>query len=170
MFVFFLIGATLMGCQRQPPPRAGAGPLTLAALKNGTFLTEFERSGRVRLVNGLYENAPEHLAIQLASDRVARGDLNGDGAEDAVCLLTTESGGSGTFVDLAVVLNRKGLPENVARLQLGDRVIINGVRVEGRSIVVEMVTHGPGDALCCPTLAVVRRFQLERGALREAAA
>lgn len=164
-----VLGLAASGCQKKSASQdtpGGAPPLTLEALKNGAYLSEFAGPERARLVNGLYENGPEQVAIQLLSDKIARGDLNGDGAEDAACLLTTNSGGSGSFVDLAAVLNRKGAPENVARLQLGDRVVVNSVRIEGRTIIVDMVTHGPGDALCCPTLAVVQNYRLDGTSLR----
>lgn len=160
------VGVFLSGCQKRGESGA-AGPLTLEALMNGSYRTEFSGSGHVALVNGIYENAPEQVSVQLLADRVARGDLNADGAEDVATLLVTNSGGSGSFVDLVAVLNRKGVPDNVARLQLGDRVLINAVRFEGRTIVVDLTTHGPGDALCCPTLPAVRRFTLHGATLRE---
>jgi hypothetical protein len=44
---------------------------------------------------------------------------------------------------------------------LGDRVKINSVSIANGKIVVDMVTAGPGDGPCCPTLHVVQTYQLQ---------
>jgi hypothetical protein len=49
----------------------------------------------------------------------------------------------------------------VATTLLGDRVKVNSVRIEENLIVVDMVTHGPNDPMCCPTQQVVQRYALE---------
>ena len=46
-------------------------------------------------------------------------------------------------------------------LAVGDRVQIKGLSVAGNEIVVEMVTHGPDDAMCCPTQDTVQTYALE---------
>jgi hypothetical protein len=52
-------------------------------------------------------------------------------------------------------------PHDIAWTQLGDRVQINSLAVEGDEIVVEMVTHGPEDPMCCPTQQVVQTYALQ---------
>ena len=61
------------------------------------------------------------------SDAVAFGDLDNDGYEDAAVVTITDPGGSGTFYDLAVVMEEGGQPVNVAIAPLGDRVQIQAV-------------------------------------------
>jgi hypothetical protein len=34
---------------------------------------------------------------------------------------------------------------------LGDRIQINALSIENNKIVVDMITHGPEDPMCCPT-------------------
>ncbi|MGD8902000.1 MAG: hypothetical protein PVI67_00405, partial [Anaerolineae bacterium] len=54
-----------------------------------------------------------------------------------------------------------GQPHDVAWTQLGDRVQINALFIQNGEIVVDMVTHGPDDPMCCPTQQVVQTFALQ---------
>ena len=78
-------------------------------------------------------------------------DLDGDGLDDAAVLLVENSGGSGVFVYLAAVLNQRGKPENVATTLLGDRAQVEELTVESGQIKLKMLTHSPGDPMCCPS-------------------
>jgi hypothetical protein len=75
--------------------------------------------------------------------------------------LASNAGGSGTFVHLAAVLNQNGQPQHVASVSLGDRVKIEAVKIEAGTITVNMVTHGPNDPLCCPTVKTANTFKLQ---------
>lgn len=139
--------------------------LTMDVLKNAVYKSEFSAKGEVKLVDGLYKEkpAPEsatELVITL-SDKVAYGDLNGDGEEDAAVILITNSGGSGTFRHLAAVINHKGSPKNVASQFLGDRVGVQSVSIEPGKITVDLMTQAPNDPMCCPTLKVTRNYYLQ---------
>lgn len=140
-----------------------AGRLTEEALRNATYQHEFPKDGQAQLQDGKYEEAIEgsaskiHIALM---DVVALGDLNGDGIWDAVVVLEASGGGSGTFRSLEAVINDNGEPVHVASALLGDRVQIEEILVADLYIKLQMVTHGQGDALCCPTLRVVQYYQL----------
>lgn len=69
-------------------------------------------------------------------------------------------GGSGTFRSLEAVVNEDGAPVHAASVLLGDRVQIEELIVADQYIRVQMVAHGEGDAVCCPTLRVVHLYQL----------
>jgi uncharacterized membrane protein/heat shock protein HslJ len=145
------------------PPTSGI--LTLDVLKNAVYQSEFSANGKVKLTNGFYREkiVPESatdLVITL-SDTVAYGDLNGDGMEDAAGILITNSGGSGTFRHLAVVLNQEGSPRHVASLLLGDRVKVRSLTVRSGEVAVDMITQGPKDPLCCPTLEATQYYFLQ---------
>lgn len=141
-----------------------AGRLTEDALRNATYQHEFPKDGQAQLQDGKYEEAIEgsaskiHIALM---DVVALGDLNGDGIWDAAVVLEASGGGSGTFRSLEAVINEDGAPEHVASVLLGDRVQIEELLIADQYIRVQMVTHGQGDALCCPTLRVVQLYQLD---------
>ena len=99
-------------------------------------------------------------------DLVAFGDLNGDGIWDAAVVLEANGGGSGTFRSLEAVVNEDGAPVHVASALLGDRVQLEEIIIADQYIKVQMVTHGEGDAMCCPTLRVVQLYQLTEDGLQ----
>lgn len=149
-----------------PPPT-----LTLDALKNAEYQTEFSASKKVTLTNGVYQ---EEIAPGSASkltitmlEQSAFGDLNGDGAPDAAIFLATNSGGSGVFVDLAAVVNDQGKPRHAASVALGDRVQIKSVTISTGEIVLDLLRPGPNDPLCCPTQRVTQKWKLQDGILTE---
>jgi hypothetical protein len=53
-----------------------------------------------------------------------------------------------------------GMPFNVAIALLGDRAQINSLSIRDGEIVVDMITQGPNDPMCCPTLRVVETYEL----------
>ena len=103
-----------------------------------------------------------------AGGRPDQGDLDGDGAEEAVFLLWTSSGGSGTF-DYLVALGRSanGLAVTLATAALGDRVKFRSAEITGGRIVLEVLQAGPEDAACCPGQKMRRMFALEGGVMSE---
>ena len=164
-----------VGCAREGSwllSQADSGPLkamTIHDLKNTEYKSEFSINGIIRLSNGIYRgkivpDSATELSVML-SDQIVFGDLNGDGADDAAVVLITDPGGSGTFRHLCVVLNEKGSLQHVASQLLGDRVRVKSLSVKSGEIVVQMMTHGPRDAMCCPTFQVTRNYVLQEGKL-----
>jgi heat shock protein HslJ len=135
------------------------------ALKNLEYRSQITQSGVAPLKDGEYrESAAPGSASETVvrlTGSVATGDLNGDGAPDAAVVLATSTGGSGVFMDLAAVIMQDGRPVNVAIAPLGDRVKINSLTIQDGQIVVDMVTHGPNDPMCCPTQQVVETYELQ---------
>jgi heat shock protein HslJ len=168
LIALLLISTSLAGCA-QGTPESGAS-LTAEALGNTVYQSEWPEDGVAQLTDGEYrkpivEGSATELIIQLAE--MAFGDLDGDGVEDAAVILVTDPGGSGTFYDLAAVLNRNGEPEHVATASLGDRAKIRAFSTEAGQVIIEMVTHGPDDPMCCPTQIVRNTYTLEGDALVE---
>ena len=54
---------------------------------------------------------------------------------------------------------------HVASALLGDRVQLEEIIIADLYIKVQMVTHGQGDGMCCPTLRVVQLYQLTEDGL-----
>jgi hypothetical protein len=139
--------------------------LTLNQLKSGTYPLEFTANGQIQLVNGqathdIMPDSASKLTVRLA-DQSAFGDLNDDGLDDAAIVLISNPGGSGTFYNLIAVLNQSGQPKGAVSLQLGDRVQLKSINIVGSQIKVDMITQGPSDPLCCPTLEVTQTYQLQ---------
>jgi LysM repeat protein len=150
---------------------SASGNLTLADLRNATYQGIYAEP--VQLTDGKYEGKPfveggaSRPTVTFVDPFHALGDLNGDGLEDAAVVLAENSGGSGVFLYLAAVVDQNGTPANVATQLLGDRVEIKSVAVDGGEIVIDMVTQGPNDPFCCPSLEVTLRYRLEGDRLVE---
>ena len=133
-----------------------AVPPTVEELKNATYAGLGERLGPVTLANGRWTGAPpasgaaSRPSVELAGDFRVVGDLDGDGLEEAVVVLTYSSGGTGVFSFLAVVTREDGTLRNVATTALGDRVQVRSARVDGGRLLVSAVRAGESDAACCP--------------------
>lgn len=143
--------------------------ITLEQLKNLEYINELASSGKARLVDGIFTepaapNSEMQVDIRLA-DWFKQGDLDGDGNPDVAVLLFSNAGGSGTFVDLAAVLQSQDGPRHAASAPLGDRVKIQSIEINNGIITVQMITQGPDDPMCCPTMEVTRRYQLQPGGL-----
>jgi hypothetical protein len=146
-------------------------PLTIHDLKRGEYRSEWSTKGKIRLNDGIYREkvvpkSATELVIKL-SDKMAFGDLNGDGAEDAAVVLISDPGGSGTFYDLAAVINGNGKPLYAASVSLGDRVKVEDVSIRSGEIVVKMVIHQRTDPRCCPSLEVEQKYLLQGDILLE---
>ena len=149
------------------PTEAELPRLTLQQLRDGHYrlplLGDEEtpirfRGGRGSIRYGA--GATERVEAGLVGDRVAFGDLDGDGVADAAVVAFVNTGGSGTFIHLLAVRDREGTPVQAGRQFLGDRVRVKSIAVSGGHIFVTMDAHGPGDGLCCPSIATSRAFTL----------
>lgn len=139
-------------------------PLTVESLKNAEYVGIYPQP--IELNDGQYEG---EAFVEGGASRptvtfiepYAMGDLNGDGVEDAAVLLVENSGGSGSFVYLAAVLNRNGTPQNAGTTLLGDRTQVEELTVESGQIRVKALTHGPDDPMCCPSQESEESYVLE---------
>jgi len=150
----------------------GSASLTPDMLQNTLYQSEWVKEGVVQLTDGEYrkaimEGSATETVVRLAD--MAFGDLNNDGVEDAAVILVTDPGGSGTFFDLAAVLNRDGQPQHVATISLGDRAQVRSLSLAEGQISVEMVTHDPNDPMCCPTQLVRNTYALQGDTLMQTA-
>jgi len=146
---------------------ASSANLTEAVLENAQY--ELPDIKTVQLVDGKFEDKYGEGASQVNRGeltRTALGDLNGDGAPDGVVILAVNTGGSGVFVYMLVVVNRNGLPQQVAAEMLGDRVNVQNLAVKEGQIVLNALGFAPGDPMCCPSQSVIRTYRLQGNALQ----
>lgn len=119
-------------------------------------------SGTVTLTDGRYENDTDMIISVLDTSKMQYGDLNGDGKDEAILLLHSNTGGSGTFTELVVASAADNQVFDIATTLLGDRVTIYSVVVtDTDKILVDMLTQGPNDPFCCPTSRVNAEFALK---------
>lgn len=97
-------------------------------------------SGReIKLVDGRAEmeitpGSSSKEVVEVFGEPVL-GDLNGDGAEDAVMYLTQNSGGSGTFFYIVEAINDNGFYKGTNAMLLGDRIAPQNINImEGRAV------------------------------------
>ena len=161
-----IIVAALSGCAGgNPVPAPESAALTVERLQAATFSGVLDEP--VTLVDGLYEGEPytpgsaSRPIVRLIPGLIARGDVTGDEADEAVVVLAHNSGGSGVFMYLAVVRDNDGNLENIATTNLGDRVKVIAIEIDDGNIAAELVEHGPKDPMCCPTSKVDRGWSLE---------
>ena len=160
----FLLGLLLAGCAGV----AGAPDEPMSdPLRNATYLDVQQQP--VTLADGRYEGEPvvpgaaTRPVVTLVPGVMARGDLSGDGNDEAVVVLAHDPGGSGVFMHLAVVSDPDGSPRNIATFSLGDRVRVMAIAVVDGKIAAELLEHGPDDPMCCPTKTVHREWRLPQG-------
>ncbi len=147
------------GCGGDKDDEPGAA-LAIGSLKNAEYLSDDTESGKVKLAEGRMEDAAAHVWVTML-DEVAYGDVTGDKNADAVVVVAVNTGGSGVFHNLALVVDRDGRPVNIAAVELGDRVKVQSLAVDDGRVVIDLITHGPSDPMCCPTLRVVQTYELQ---------
>jgi hypothetical protein len=143
------------GCVGEEAPGEA---LSRRSLENTTYSSVDAETGTVRLSGGKYESRSAHVWVTML-DAVATGDLDGDRRPEAVVVLATNTGGSGVFHSMHVVRDQGGRPADVANAELGDRIELKSLAVESGRVVVDMVTHGPSDPMCCPTMRVTQTYE-----------
>jgi hypothetical protein len=99
-------------------------------------------------------------------DLFAFGDLDGDGSKDAVTFLSTKGRGPELVISMEAFRNVGGAPVHAASSVIGDRIAIDSVTIDDRIVHLYLITQGPDDAPCCPTLHVHRKIALEGSELR----
>ncbi|MFB9545563.1 hypothetical protein [Micromonospora sagamiensis] len=106
-----------------------------------------------------YQGYPDHLPLHegrwsgedgatvLLQEPCAIGDLDGDGAADAVGAVMLETGGTGRFWSLVVWRNVGGEPRYVTVTDLGDRTPVQSIRITDRKATVVYLTRAADAAM-----------------------
>lgn len=146
-------------------------PITETELKNATFsIKDFASlnggSDTFSMVDGKYAsidptNPPDPSNYTVQYQKSATGDLNGDGTPDAAVILIADTSGSGTFIYLAAMVSGQSGLENRDTIYLGDRVIVETMVIQEGMVKLQMITHGPQDGLCCPSVKTRQTYLLD---------
>lgn len=152
---------------------ASAPPAPTTADLAGATYRGIEDQGPVTLTSGKWEGPPlmegdaSVPAVWLSESFHLTGDLDQDGADEAIAHLTYSSGGTGNFGYLAVMGRKDGEIVQKAIGPVGDRVRIREAHIAGRSVVLDVLQAGPDDGMCCPTELATRTLSIENGKLVE---
>jgi len=157
-----------------PTAAAPAGPPptpTLEQVTGATISGVFDQA--ITFADGKYEGQPfepgaaSRPTAMIWEPMVVFGDVDGSPGNEAVVLLSSNSGGSGEFVYVAVLGVRDGKLVNLGTAPVGDRAKVRNVWLEQGRIVMDLVEAGPKDAACCPTQMARKTYAMDGGALKQ---
>lgn len=141
-----------------------ATDLTIKQLENSKyFIPSWENPDQgewVQLKDGEFKRTNPNNPLFVRIVEIALGHLSQRTGKGAAVIYGYNTGGTGFFVMLCAVMNDRGQPRNIALVDLEDRVKINSLRIQSGKIIVDMVTHGPNDPACCPTVEKIATYAL----------
>ena len=127
----------------------------------------------ITLANGKYEGQPAEPGAASRPTAVLweptfhTADLDGVIGSEALAMLSSNAGGSGEFVSLAVFGMRDGAFANVATVPVGDRVRLQSLWLERGKVIMDVIEPGPNDAACCPTQVSRKTFGYDDGTFKQ---
>jgi hypothetical protein len=97
------------------------------------------------------------------------GDVNGDGHTDVVVIYSIEGvGGGNDWTQYATVLTStaQGFGASAPK-EVGGKSVraVEGCTIDGKIITLDLLTYGPKDGSCCPSVARKTRYTFEKGVL-----
>lgn len=150
-----------------PPAPALTRELVLDAQVTGVL------EAPVTLASGRYEGPPaapgaaSHASVTLWEPTILLANLDGAPGDEAAALLSSNSGGSGEFVYLAVIGLRDGKAQSIAVAPVGDRARLFRAWLERDQIHMDVIEAAPGEPACCPTQLTRKAFALQDGKLQQ---
>ncbi len=97
------------------------------------------------------------------------GDVNGDGHADVVVIYSIEGvGGGNDWTQYATVLTSTAQGYGAsAPKEVGGKSVraVEGCAIDGRTITLDLLTYGPKDGSCCPSVPRKTRYTFEKGVL-----
>lgn len=154
-----LVGS--MAAQARPSAAQAEG----FAWMDGTF--ELSAGEKLTFSNGQYADLDEegHCNVCHTIEALTFADVDGDGDDEALIVMSTNVGGAGTSLDGYVFSLESGRPVLRAAIQGGDRGEggIASLTFEKQRLVVRRFRLSATDGVCCPSLIEVRRMRWRDG-------
>jgi hypothetical protein len=145
---------------------AQSAALTQAALDNATYhpVNQTEYGSSLQLKDG--RAMGKFFTNFLNQSNYVFGDLDGDGADDALALVDESLSGviDGQDIVLAAYLNKSGKAAFADTFDLGHAINVDSLTISGGVVTLNGKYVGPGDAWCCASHpfsdAEARRWQV----------
>jgi hypothetical protein len=132
----------------------------------GNATTPYQDIPEVQFTDGVWSN---EAGTKAEITTCATGDIDGDGADDALAAITfTPVGENAEPWTLGLWQNANGQATFVTLLDLGDRTPVVSVDLNGAFATVVWDTRGPGDPMTTLTIRRTSVFKLVAGKLVEA--
>jgi hypothetical protein len=150
---------------RRPATTPGSGQiLTLEGLRNAAYPVPEANGNLIQFTDGKFRGpvvlgSTEEVRFVLL-DRVGRGDLDGDGVEDAALLMVKDPTGDKPEYTLWAVINQGGAPDPRGVVLLGEKVQVGGMTIEALKIYLDVVRPGPQDIEGMPTRRIKESYKL----------
>jgi hypothetical protein len=170
-----LLPLLLCGCGPvEPAPDATPGDAEAQRTRVATSpeSASYRIDGRVvALRDGKHDElaAPasaSHRTTEIWGAPVA-ADLDGDGDQDAIVIIATEQGGSGTFYFVAVAELDGDAYTGSAGVLLGDRIATQRVTFADGVVTVDYAERRPGEPMSTPpSVTASKRFVYRNGVLQ----
>lgn len=149
-------------------PLSVASAATASGIRKVDFRNGFTYEGGygpIIVRGGEYSNSSEDAKEFFSVRDVDYGDLDGDGAEEAIVTTTNNTGGTGNFSDGLIYTMRAGRVRLVTSVGVGDRADggIHDITISKGRIVVDRF-GGDGGA-CCPEYVERTTLLLQKGRL-----
>ena len=107
----------------------------------------------------------DHLKLDLLKS--AEGDLNADGRKDGVAVLLQDSGGSGNFRQLCLLMRQVEKLKHLDTQFIGDRIRVNGLKIDEGIITVDFLDRAEDEGFAIPpTIQQRKRFRVQDGRLK----
>jgi hypothetical protein len=155
-----------------PPPRvhppatnpATSQILTLELLQNTAYPLPEANGNLIKFTDGKFRGpvvlgSSEEVRFVIL-DRVGRGDLDGDGVEDAALLMVKDPTGEAPVYSLWAVVNQSGVPDPRGSVLLGEKVQVGGMSIEDLKIYVDVVRPGLQEIQGVPTRRIKESYKL----------
>jgi hypothetical protein len=142
--------------QATPQPVEVSAPPVAAVRVPGTQASALETAVDREIANEISKDGGDEFKD---NRQIFLTDLNGDGTNDAVVLYTIEGqgGGNGYFQSLATFYASSGGWVHRGKVVVGQGV--QNVEVIGpQTLRLTVLTVGPDDANCCPTVESIQKF------------
>lgn len=144
--------STLAGCSSEPETSTEDGnqdTISTRSIKNATYRLEMLPLESVSLKNGRYEDKANNMRTNIITSDL--GLLGNPPQLTAAVLLSSNAGGSGIFYELVLLQNQNDTLKQIDSALIGDRILLESLRVRDGIIDLQFVAAGVDDPMCCPT-------------------